>query len=112
MPSPEKVAPGHATYATDYFKADADKQVWLGNPHIDNLVTVAIALGGEVWTTRQRQAIAERLADKGMPATTANIEAYVANREEEAAWRSQREEMVLRVFGVLARAAGTAAKSG
>ncbi len=109
MPAPNAV-PNHVTYATDYIKADADQQVWLGSPHLDNLVTVAIALGGEVWATRQRQAIAEKLAEKGIPATTANIEAYRPTPEEEKTWEHQREEMALRVYGVLARAT-TPAKS-
>ena len=38
---------GKPTYATDYFKSDTEEQVWLGSPHIDNLVTVSLALGGE-----------------------------------------------------------------
>ncbi len=73
---------GKPTYATDYFKSDTEEQVWLGSPHIDNLVTVSLALGGEVWATRQRQLIAEKLAEKKLAATTANIEAYVASRSE------------------------------
>jgi hypothetical protein len=94
---------GKPTFATDYFKADTDEQVWLGSPHLDNLVTVALALGGEVWATRQRQLIAEKLAEKKLPATTANIEAYRPSAEEEKAWEGQRHEMALRVYGVLAR---------
>ena len=94
---------GKPTYATDYFKSDTDEQVWLGSPHIDNLVTVSLALGGEVWATRQRQLIAEKLAEKKIPATTANIEAYKASAEEEKAWDAQRQEMAKRVYGVLAR---------
>ena len=38
---------GKPTYATDFFKSDTEEQVWLGSPHIDNLVTVSLALGGE-----------------------------------------------------------------
>ena len=103
----QKVEPSvggtHPSYATDFFKADTDEQVWLGSPHLDNLVTVALALGGEVWAARQRQAIAEKLAEKKIPPTTANIEAYKASPEEEKAWEAQRQEMALRVYGTLAR---------
>jgi hypothetical protein len=97
------VGDNHQTYATDFFKADTDQQVWLGSPHIDNLVTVALALGGEVWATRQRQIIAERLAEKKIAATSANIEAYKPTPEEEKVWEAQRQEMALRVYGTLAR---------
>ncbi len=93
----------HPTYATDYFKSDTDEQVWLGSPHLDNLVTVSLALGGEVWATRQRQLIAEKLAEKKIPATSANIEGYLSSPEEDKTWEAQRQEMAKRVFGVLAR---------
>ncbi len=99
----DPVVDNHPTYATDYFKSDTDQQVWLGSPHVDNLVTVALALGGEVWATRQRQIIAEKLAEKKIAATTANIEAYKPSPEEEKAWEAQRQEMALRVYGTLAR---------
>ena len=99
----DPVVDNHPTYATDYFKADTDQQVWLGSPHIDNLVTVALALGGEVWATRQRQIIAEKLAEKKIPATSANIEAYKPSPEEEKAWEGLRQEMALRVYSTLAR---------
>ena len=94
---------GKPTYATDYFKSDTEEQVWLGSPHIDNLVTVSLALGGEVWATRQRQLIAEKLAEKKMPATTANIEAYTASPEEVKEWEGMRKEMAKRVYQSLAR---------
>ncbi len=94
---------GKPTYATDYFKSDTEEQVWLGSPHIDNLVTVSLALGGEIWATRQRQLIAEKLAEKKIPATTANIEAYKSSPEEDKAWEAQRVEMARRVYGVLGR---------
>jgi hypothetical protein len=97
------VGNNHPSYATDFFKADTDQQVWLGSPHVDNLVTVALALGGEVWATRQRQAIAEKLAEKRIAPTTANIESYKPTAEEEKAWEAERQEMALRVYGVLAR---------
>jgi hypothetical protein len=115
MPTPPLTQPqaehDHRTYATDYIRADTDQQVWLGSPHVDNLVTVSLALGGEVWATRQRQAIAERLAEKGIAATTANIEAYHPTAEEEKLWETQRQEMALRVYGVLARSLQAPSKS-
>lgn len=99
----EPVVDNHATYATDYFKADTDQQVWLGSPHIDSLVTVALALGGEVWATRQRQIISEKLAEKKIAATSANIEAYRPTPEEEKAWEALRQELAQRVYGTLTR---------
>ncbi len=113
MPASPSGAPyAHPSYATDFIKSDADQQVWLGSPHLDNLVTVAIALGGEIWATRQRQAIAEKLAEKGVAATKANIEGYRPSPEEEKVWEREREEMALRVYGVLARANSKTGKTG
>lgn len=111
----QKVEPkvgSHPTYATDFFKADTDEQVWLGSPHLDNLVTVSLALGGEVWATRQRQLIAEKLAEKKIAPTTANIESYQSTPDEDKAWEAQRQEMAKRVYGVLARSLKSLKTSG
>ncbi len=111
-PAEARIGKDHTTYATDYFRSDTDQQVWLGSPHLDNIVTVALALGGELWAVRQRQVIAEKLAEKGIAATSANIEAYRASAEEEKVWESQRQEMAVRVYGVLTRATVKSEKTG
>ena len=94
---------GKETYAADFYKSDTDKQVWLGNPHIDNLVSVSIALGAEIWAIKQRQIISETLAEQKKMPTTAAIESYKPSKEEEAAWDAERQDLAKRVYGVLAR---------
>jgi hypothetical protein len=94
---------GKGTFAADYFKSDTDKQVWLGNPHIDNLVSVSIALGAEIWALKQRQIISEKLAEqKTMPTTTA-IESYKPTKTEEKEWDEERQQLAKRLYGVFVR---------
>lgn len=94
---------GKETFAADYFKSDTDKQVWLGSPHIDNLVAVSIAIGSEMWALKQRQIISEKLAAKKIPASTAAIENYKPTKAEEVEWEEERRSLAKRLFGVLAR---------
>jgi hypothetical protein len=98
-----KVVGGKETFAADFVKSDTDKQVWLGSPHLDNLVTVSIAIGAEIWALKQRQIISEKLAEKNMPATNAAIEGYKPTKEEEAEWETERRGLAKRMYGVLAR---------
>ena len=100
--APSKIK-GHDTFAIDFVKTDTDQQVWLGSPHMDNLVSVVIALGSELWATKQRQIIAEKLAEKGIAATHAAIETYQPSDEEEAEWEAERQALASRMYGFLAR---------
>ncbi len=103
---------GKETFATDYFKADTDKQVWLGNPHIDNLVHVSLALGAEIWAVKQRQIISEKLAEKKVFPTSAAIEAYKPTKQDEEAWDAERQALTKRLYGVLARETNAPLQAG
>jgi hypothetical protein len=94
---------GRETFTIDYFDTDTDKQVWLDNPHVDNLVSVVIAIGSEMWATKQRQIIAEKLAEKNIPATYQAIETYQPSDEEEKEWHAEREALAHRLYSYLAR---------
>lgn len=91
------------TYASDFIKGDTDSAVFLGNPHIDNLMTVVIALGAEIWSDRQRLRIVEKLMEKKGKVTAEMVEQYLPSEEEKAAWQAEREQMVKRVYAVLSR---------
>jgi len=95
--------PVRKTYASDYIKSDTDSAVFLGNAHIDNLMTVVIALGTEIWTDRQRVRIIEKLLASNGKVTAQMIEKYMPTEEEKAEWQSEREAMVKRVYSVLGR---------
>ncbi len=98
----DKVDKGR-TKAAPFIPADTDAAVFLGNPHIDNLMSVVIALGAEIWADRQRMKVVERLLETEGKATTAMIEAYVPTDAEKAAWEAERVAMVERVYSVLSR---------
>ncbi len=98
----DKVEKGR-TRAAPFIPADTDSAVFLGNPHIDNLVSVVIALGSEIWADRQRMRVVERLLESEGKATTAMIEAYVPSPAEKEAWEAERMAMVERVYSMLSR---------
>jgi hypothetical protein len=103
-PMTEKPKPAtRETYATDYIKSDIDAAVFTGNAHIDNLMTVVIALGAEVWAAQQRSRIMEALLESKGKVTKKMVEDYVPTDAEKAQWEQEREAMVKRVYAVLAR---------
>ena len=97
------------TYTTEHIKSDADSAVFLGNPHLDNLMTVVIALGAEIWSDRQRLRIVERLLEQHGHVSREMIEQYVPSPQERKLWESERESMVRRVYDVMARDTSKAA---
>ena len=89
--------------ASDFIKGDTDSAVILGNPHIDNLMTIVIAMGAEIWADRQRMRIVEHLLSTKGKVTTEMIEQYVPTNEQKAAWAAERDAMAKRVYSVMAR---------
>ncbi len=98
----DKVEAGRSK-AAPFIPADTDSAVFLGNPHIDNLMTVVIALGAEIWADRQRMKVVERLLETEGKATAEMIEAYTPTDAEKKAWENERMAMVERVYSVLSR---------
>jgi|GEM_PF-1191131 len=105
-PAPAAKAPPSANRtkaASDFIKADTDAAVFLGNPHIDNLMTIVIAMGAEIWADRQRSRIIEHLLSTKGKVTTEMIEQYVPTDEQKTAWAAERDAMTKRVYSVMAR---------
>ena len=107
----DKVEKGRSK-AAPFIPADTDAAVFLGNPHIDNLMSVVIALGAEIWADRQRMKVVERLLETEGKATTAMIEAYVPSGAEKEAWEAERMAMVERVYSALSRDTSSARPFG
>lgn len=99
---------GRPTYGTAAIKAETGGAVFLGNAHIDNLITIVIALGAEIWESKQRMLIMERLLEKHGRVTEEMIEQYVATDEEVELWEAKKAAMTERVYSVLARDTSTA----
>lgn len=94
---------GRRTYAAAATPADTDQAVFLGNAHLDNLLTVVIALGAEIWESRQRMLIMERLLETHGKVTEELIEQYVPSDAEIEIWEAKKAAMTERVYSVLAR---------
>ena len=94
---------------SDYIKGDSDNMVMLGNPTMDSLVHVVIALGAEIWSGQQRMKIMEKLLATEGKVTPEMIEAYVPTPEEDAQWAVERKAMLDRVYSVMARTNSAAA---
>jgi hypothetical protein len=98
----DKLTSDPATFAAEFIKGDDEQAVMLGNPILDNMMTALISLGSEVWTTRRRVKILERvLEDKGVSADS--IESYLPTDDETAAWQKDRDAFIQRTFGPLSR---------
>lgn len=89
--------------AAPYIKHDVEEAVMLGNPHLDNLMTIVVALGSEIWAGRQRLNVIESLLESEGKVTQDMVEQFVPSEEQEARWEADREAMVQRVYSVLAR---------
>lgn len=94
---------GRPTYATQAVKHDTDNQVFLDNPHVDSLITVVIALGAEIWESRHRMLIMERLLETKGKVTEELIEQYVPSEEDAQRWDALKAAMTERVYSVLGR---------
>lgn len=93
------------TYTSDYFPADVDEAVFLGNVVLDNVVTTVIALATEVWSNKRRINVLEAvLEDKGV--TEEMIETYMPTDEKNEKWQGQRDAFIQRVFHALNNTGG------
>lgn len=98
----DKVTSDPTTFAAEFIKGDDEQAVMLGNPILDNMMTALISLGAEVWTTRRRVKVLERiLEDKGV--TAQMIESYMPTDDETADWQKERDAFIQRTFGSLSR---------
>ena len=81
-------------------KAKGRRPVYSGDPHVDKLYAMVMALAGEVSVLRERADTTERLLASRGVLTPGDIESYaldeaaLAEREQ---WRAQFLERVLRV---------------
>jgi len=83
--------------------AKGRRPFFMADPDVDRLLAIVTALTAEVSVVRDRLDTAERLADLGLPATPANIEAYVPEPAVEATRETARSAMLDRVFRILSQ---------
>jgi hypothetical protein len=88
------------TFATKAIPSDVNNVTFLNNPVLDNLVSVVVAMGSEVWATKRRIKVMEAvMAKKGI--TTEMIETYVPTEEENKAWEQERDRFIDATFNAL-----------
>jgi hypothetical protein len=88
------------TYATKAIPSDVNNVTFLNNPVLDNLVSVVVAMGSEVWATKRRIKVMEAvMAKKGI--TTEMIETYVPTEEQNKAWEQERDRFIDATFSAL-----------
>lgn len=83
--------------------AKGPRPFFLKDPDVDRLLAVVTALTAELSVVRERLDTVERLAEQGLPATPANIEAYHLGPDVEQAREATRAAMLERVFRILAQ---------
>ncbi len=97
-----KARDGRKSVATDAIKAHTDQAAFLDNPVVDNLVTVVLELGAQLWTERKRLRTLEAVLVKGGMAPDA-VESFMFPLEDEAAWLAERDYFIETTFGALRR---------
>jgi hypothetical protein len=81
-------------------QAKGERPQYFADPAIDKVLSITLALAGEVAVLRERLDAVERLLEAGKPVTRATLDAYVpdaAARAERDAWREQFLDVILRV---------------
>jgi len=91
------------THAAEYIKGDWDKSVFLGNPHVDNLMTALLGLGGEYWALQRRLMVVEKLLATRCGIEPSEIESYQPDEDDQRLWERKRDDFIERVFSVLVR---------
>ena len=83
--------------------AKGRRPFFMADPDVDRLLAMVAALTAELSVVRNRLDTVERLADVGLPATPANIEAYEPGPAVEAAREAVRSAMLDRIFRILSQ---------
>ena len=98
-----KTDPNKTTHTVDFFKSDTDRGVLLKDAITDNIVSVLINMGAEMWAYRRRMLVMEQLRSEKGGITTDMIEKYVPSPELLKSWDSERDRFIGNIYDVLAR---------
>lgn len=92
-----------AGYAADFIKGDWATARFVKDQNVDNLLSVVVSLGAELWATRRRQMVVEAILAKTNLVSAQAIDAYQPSEAERAAWSSERDDTIERIYSVLQR---------
>jgi hypothetical protein len=82
-------------------KARGERPIYFDDPSVDKVLSIALALAGEVAVLRDRLDSLERLSEKGINISPRSVDAYEPDaivRSERDAWREQFLDIVLRAI--------------
>jgi hypothetical protein len=85
------------------FPKNPENFVFLENEVLDSLVSTVMELSAQLWTAKRRTLITERILEAKGLVSRAEIETFVANPEDEAAWRAERDRYIKQVYEPFAR---------
>lgn len=89
--------------ATDFIKMDWATARYVDDQNVDNLLSVVVSLGTELWAVRRRQMALESLLNKSGTVTKQMIESYEPSEAERIAWAAERDDTIERIYSVLSR---------
>ncbi len=82
-------------------KAKGKRPFFLDNPEVEKVLSITMAVAGELAVTRDRLDTIERLLDAKGVLSTAEIDAYVPDAAAEAERGAARQEYIARILRIL-----------
>ncbi len=89
--------------ASSFIKGDWATARYVEDQNVDNLLSVVVNFGTELWAMRRRQMALESLLSKHGQVTAQMINTYEPSEAERIAWANERDDMIERVYAVLNR---------
>lgn len=77
------------------------RPAFFDDPAIDHVISMLLALCGEVWSLRERVYVIEKVAEENGLAMQAAVEAYQLSSDEQAHLAEQRQAFIERIMFVL-----------
>lgn len=89
------------THTVEAIPSDVNTGVFLGSTALDNVVSVVVAMGAELWATKRRLLVMEAvMQSRGV--TPEMIEKFVPSAAQAAAWEKERDRYIDLTLGPLA----------
>ena len=83
-----------AGYAAEFIKGDWATARFVNDQTVDNLLSVVVSLGAELWATRRRQMVVEAILAKNSLVSPQMIESYQPTDAERAQWAAERDDTI------------------
>ncbi len=105
MAAESKAKTDPKTHDPNFVPSDKERAQFMGNPHIDNMMTAMTAIAAELWVVKRRLKVHESLLAKHGAITQAMIETYRPTDEEFNQWKADRDRLARLVYDPFLRPA-------